>query len=232
MPPRQIIAIGGGGFSAGSEGLAIDRYILAQARKPEPAVAFLATASGDAPSYIVRFYSAFAGLPCQPSHLSFFDRTPDLRSYLLAQDVIYVGGGNTKSMLAVWRDWGLPELLREAWAEGIVLAGTSAGANCWFEQGVADAYADRMSGVPCLGLLPGSCCPHFSSEAARRPAYHDLLLKQEIKPGIALDDAAAVRFVDHEIQEVVASQPGATAYRLTLEAGSVKEEALAARVLS
>ena len=89
-----------------------------------------------------------------------------------------------------------------------------------------------MSGVPCLGLLPGSCCPHFSSEAARRPAYHDLLLKQEIKPGIALDDAAAVRFVDHEIQEVVTSQPGATAYRLTLEAGSVKEEALAARVLS
>ena len=98
-------------------------------------------------------------LPCQPSHLSFFDRTPDLRSYLLAQDVIYVGGGNTKSMLAVWRDWGLPELLREAWAEGIVLAGTSAGANCWFEQGVADAYADRMSSVPCLGTAAWQLLP-------------------------------------------------------------------------
>jgi dipeptidase E len=121
------------------DNLTLDRYILAQARVPEPAVAFVPTASGDADASIVRFYTAFSGLPCRPSHLALFRRTPDLRSYLLAQDVIYVGGGNTKSMLAVWREWGLLELLREAWASGIVLAGISAGAICWFEQGVTDS---------------------------------------------------------------------------------------------
>ncbi len=112
---RQIIALGGGGFAVDPDNLAIDRYILAQARASEPRVAFVPTASGDADPYIVRFYAAYLGLPCRPSHLAFFRRTPDLRAYLLAQDVIYVGGGNTKSMLAVWREWGLPELLREAW---------------------------------------------------------------------------------------------------------------------
>src|SRR5262245_48042145 len=113
--------------------LPLDQYVLAQARTSVPSIAFVPTASGDADASIVRFYTAFAGLACRPSHLALFRRTPDLRAYLLAQDVIYVGGGNTKSMLAVWRDWELPELLREAWASGIVLAGTSAGAICWFE---------------------------------------------------------------------------------------------------
>jgi peptidase E len=133
--PRQIIALGGGGFSMEPKNLTLDRYVLVQARTPEPAIAFVPTASGDAESYIVHFYTAFSQLPCRPSHLPLFRRTPDLRAYLLTQDVIYVGGGNTKSMLAVWRDWELPALLREAWASGIILAGISAGAICWFEQG-------------------------------------------------------------------------------------------------
>src|SRR5262245_43734347 len=125
------------------ENLALDGYVLAPARVPQPAVAFLPSAGGDSANYVVRFYVAYQWLSCRPSHLSLFRRTPDVRSYLLAQDVIYVGGGNTKSMLAVWRDWALPEVLREAWESGIVLAGISAGAICWFEQGVTDSFADR-----------------------------------------------------------------------------------------
>ena len=139
---------------------------------------------------------------CQPSHLSFFERTPDLRSFLLNQDIIYVGGGNTKSMLAVWREWGLPEVLREAWSTGVVLAGTSAGGMCWFEEAITDSFGDGYRAIPCLGFLPGSCCPHFDTEAERRPAFHDLLLKGEIKPGIALDDAAAAHFVGDELRQV------------------------------
>src|SRR5215510_7511466 len=99
--PRQIIALGGGGFSMEPENLTLDRYVLAQARSPEPAVAFVPTASGDADSYLVRFYTAFAGLPCRPSHLPLFRRTPDLRAYLLAQDVIYVGGSNTNEFITI-----------------------------------------------------------------------------------------------------------------------------------
>ncbi len=123
---RQIIALGGGGFSYGEP--ALDSYILEQARRPSPAVTFVGTATGDSDRYLAKFYAAFAKLECRPSHLPFFSRTPDLRAHLEAQDVVYVGGGNTRSLLAVWRDHGLPELLREAWASGTVLTGISAGA--------------------------------------------------------------------------------------------------------
>lgn len=203
------------------ENLSLDRYILEQARVARPAVSFLPTASGDADSYIVRFYVAFSELDCNPSHLSLFRRTPDLRSYLLNQDVIYVGGGNTKSMLAVWRVWGIPELLREAWESGVVLAGISAGAICWFEQGVTDSFADKLTALDCLGFLRGSCCPHYDGEAERRPTYHELLLQGESSPGIAIDNGVAVHFVDGEIHSIVASRAEAKAYGVRVADGSV-----------
>jgi dipeptidase E len=229
---RQIITLGGGGFAVDPTNLALDRYILAQARNREPAVAFLPTATGDADSYIVRFYSAYLGLPCCPSHLSFFRRTPDLRSYLLAQDVIYVGGGNTKSMLAVWREWSLPEILREARESGIVLAGISAGAICWFEQGVTDSWADQLRALDCLGFLSGSCCPHYSGETERRPAYHRLLCHSEILPGFAIDDGAAIHFVDNEVYRVVAARQDARAYRVHVVDGAVREDPMSVEYLS
>ena len=224
--PRQIIALGGGGFSMEPENLALDRYILSQARFPEPAVAFVPTASGDSDNYVVRFYTSYQGLPCRPSHLPFFRRTPDFRSYLLAQDVIYVGGGNTKSMLAVWREWSLLEILREAWESGIVLAGISAGAICWFEQGVTDSFADQLRVLDCLGFLPGSCCPHYNGEAERRPAYHRLLRQGAIAPGVAIDDGVAIHFASHQVHRVVASREGATAYRVHATGAEVREESL------
>jgi dipeptidase E len=221
---RQIIALGGGGFSMEPENLALDRYILSQARAPAPAVAFVPTASGDSDNYVVRFYTAYGGLPCRPAHVPFFRRTPDLRSYLLAQDVIYVGGGNTKSMLAVWHEWSLPQILREAWESGIVLAGISAGAICWFEQGVTDSFADRLRALDCLGFLPGSCCPHYSGEADRRPSFHQLLRHGEIAPGFAIDDGAAIHFTNDQVHRVVASRNGATAYRVYMAGAEVREE--------
>jgi dipeptidase E len=220
---RQIIALGGGGFSVEPENLALDRYILAQTRVPEPAVVFVPTASGDSDNYVVRFYAAYLGLPCRPSHLPLFRRTPELRSYLRAQDVIYVGGGNTKSMLAVWREWSLPEILREAWESGVVLAGISAGAICWFDQGVTDSFADQLRALDCLGFLPGSCCPHYNGEAERRPAYHRLVRTGELASGFAIDDGAAIHFIDREVHRVVASRQGATAYRVYATGAEVRE---------
>ena len=131
---RQIIAIGGGGFASQPENPALELYLLAQARRRNPSVCFVGTASGDAPTYVAKFYAAFAKLRCRPTHLPLFERTPKLEETILAQDVIYVGGGNTKSMLGVWREWQLPKLLRAAWNQGTVLAGISAGAICWFER--------------------------------------------------------------------------------------------------
>jgi peptidase E len=211
--------------------MAVDRYALRQARRPRPRVAFVGTASGDAETYVAKFMEAFGALDCEPAHLPFFRRTPELRSFVLDQDVIYVGGGNTRSMLAVWREWGLPELLREAWEAGTVLAGISAGAICWFEQGVTDAGVDSLDAIDCLGLLPGSCCPHYDGEVERRPGYRALLESGRIVPGLAIDDAAAVHFVGRELRGAVCSEPGATAYRVEIDGGKTREIALDATLL-
>jgi peptidase E len=221
--PRQIIAIGGGGFYRDPENLALERYIIQQSGAAEPKVAFVPTASAEPDNYLVSFYTSFLKLGCRPSHLSFFKRTPELRSYLLGQNVIYVGGGNTKSMLAVWREWGVPEIFREAWECGIVLTGVSAGAICWFEQGLTDSWADRLCPLECLGFLAGSCCPHYDGEPKRRPSYHELLVNGEIPAGIAIEDWTGVHFIGSEIHRVIAAKAGARAYSLRVVYGSVQE---------
>jgi peptidase E len=228
---KQIIPIGGGGFYRDPENLELERYIIRQSGAENARVAFVPSASGEPDHYVASFYAAFLGLGCRPSVLTFFKRTPDLRSFLLQQDVIYVGGGNTKSLLAVWRDWGVPEILREAWEAGIVLTGVSAGAICWFEQGVTDSFADALRPLDCLGFLPGSCCPHYDGEAQRRPSYHRLLAAGEISAGIAIEDWAGVHFKDTELHRVVSSKRGARAYRLRAVYGSVQEAALAGELL-
>ncbi len=221
---RHIIAIGGSGFLTDAQTRALYRYVLNQARTTEPAICFVPTANGDSDASLLRFYTSLSQLPCKLSHLVFFRRTPrDLRSLLLSQDVIWVGGGNTRSMLAVWREWGLPEILREAWESGIVLAGGSAGAICWFEQGVTDSLAEVLVPLDCLGFLPGSCCPHYDGEADRRPFYHQLLLDQHIVPGIAIDDGVGVHFRGTEPYRVVTPRETAGAYAVQLFDGEVQE---------
>jgi dipeptidase E len=223
---RQIIAIGGGGFSIEPENAALDRYVLSQTRRSNPAVCFLATASGDADEYIARFYAAFSKYRCRPSHVPLFARTPDLEKVLSAQDVICVGGGNTKSMLAVWRDWQLPAFLRRAWLSGIVLAGVSAGAICWFEYGVTDSWAERLAALPCLGILPGTCCPHYDGEAERRPALQRLVAQRAVPTALALDDGAAAHFVGRKLTRIVSSRPNARGYRVHRSASQSVETPL------
>ncbi len=224
---KQIIAMGGGGFSMEPDNLALDRYILEQAPKAAPAVCFLPTASGDADSYIVNFYKAFTTLECHPTHLSLFRLpTADLESFILDQDIVYVGGGNTKSMMALWREWGLDGILRRAWENGIILAGLSAGAICWFEQGVTDSIPGSLRALPCLGLLRGSCCPHYDGNAERRPAHHRLINDGAIPSGYGLDDGAAVHFIDAALHAVVSSRPNAKAYFVEKTAEGLAERAL------
>jgi len=116
---QQIIAFGGGGFSMEPENPAIDRYIVRQTGKRRPKVCFLPTASGDPDSYILRFYQAFLKLDCQPSVFSVFrPLTADLAGFLLEKDVLYVGGGSTRAMLALWREFGLPEIFQQALQQG------------------------------------------------------------------------------------------------------------------
>ena len=218
--------MGGGGFSMEPDNPALDRYVLDLARHQNPSVCFLATASGDADTYITAFYTAFAKLPCRPTHVPLFARTPDLKSVLLEQDVIYVGGGNTKSMLAVWREWGMPDLLRSAWESGTVLAGVSAGAICWFETGLTDSSGTGLYPLSGLGFLSGACCPHYDGEAERRPGLHKLIEGGAIRTALALDDGAAAHFVNGLLANVVSSRPRARAYRVEQMNGHAVETAL------
>jgi dipeptidase E len=222
---RQIIALGGGGFSMEPENPLLDLYILAQSPETNPKVCFIPTASGDSEGYISRFYTAFETHVCRPSHLSLFrPPTRDLESYILEKDIIYVGGGNTKSLLALWKEWGLDSILRKAWDQGTVLAGVSAGSICWFEEGVTDSFGDRLEPLKCLGFLKGSNCPHYDGEKERRPAYQKFVGEQNISAGIAADDSVAIHYIDQEISGIVSSRPNAKAYRLSFDNKVVEKE--------
>jgi dipeptidase E len=222
----DIIAIGGAGFLAVPRNLALEKYILDQTGKERPNVLMIATARGDDAEYVAKFHAAFGELGANTQHLPFFLRTPDIRSLLLVQDAIFVGGGNTRSMLAVWREWGLPQALKEASESGVVLGGQSAGAICWFEQGVTDSWSDRLRPLECMGFLPGSCCPHYDGEAERRPAYHALLQSGYVKAGYAIEDAVAAHFRNGRLERVVSKKAGAKAYFVSAEGGAVTENAL------
>jgi peptidase E len=212
---KQIIALGGGGFSTEPENPLLDLYILKQSGKINPKVCYVPTASGDADICIKWFYDFFEKQKCQPSHLSLFKPpTRDLEGFLLEKDIIYVGGGNTKNLLALWKEWGLDIILRKAWEQGIILAGISAGSICWFEEGVTDSYGDKLEPLTCLGFLKGSNCPHYDGEVDRRPSYQGFIASNKMKPGIAADDGVAIHYIGQEISKIVSSRPNAKAYKV------------------
>ena len=230
---HRILAIGGGGFMM-EEGISpIDAYIRDSTSRARPRVCFISTPSGDLPAHIDRFYSVYGELGCETSHLAFF-RLPmhnaipvtDLAERLLMQDAIFIGGGNTKSALAVWREWGVDKALRDAWENGVLLAGTSAGAMCWFEAGLTDSFwgADYRP-LACLGFLPGACGVHYSSDPKRRISLHSALEAKAIPASIAIDDYAAVVFNGTEIDRVVSWRAAATAYRVADVHGAFMESA-------
>jgi dipeptidase E len=224
---RQIIAMGGGGFSMEPDNPLLDLYILDQVKKQKPKVCFVPTASGDSEDYISRFYKSFESHECEPSHLSLFrPPTRDLEAYVMDKDIIYVGGGNTKNLLTLWKEWGLDAILRKAWQEGIVMAGVSAGSICWFEEGVTDSFGDGLEPLKSLGFLKGSHCPHYDGEAERRPAYERLVSTGVIQGGLAADDGAALHFIDGELPIAISSRPAAKAYQVHLADGQLKEDAL------
>ena len=206
-------------------GTALDDFILGLARGPR--VCFVPTASAESPEFVIRFYDTYAR-KAEPSHLSFFPWPPEqLREFVLGQDVIYVGGGNTANMLAVWRVHGMDAALREAWEQGVVLCGSSAGMICWFEAGLTDSFGPQLEGMrDGLGFLPGSACPHYDGEELRRPRYRELV-DGGFPAGYAAEDGVGLHFAGTELAEVVAVEPGKRAYRV--EPGS--EEPLDARVL-
>ncbi len=229
-----IFAMGGGGFTMEPDNPALDEYVRMLAPAREPRICLLPTAGGDSEDQIRRFHAAFADHLCEPTHVSLFrlgsQRVP-LREHLLAQDLIYVGGGSMINLMALWRAHGLDAILREAWQAGIVLAGLSAGSMCWFEHGITKSRG--TPGVAAgLGFLPGSNSVHHDGEPERRPVFLDAVARGAIPPGWGVDDGVGLLFRGTRVAEAVTSRPGAHAYRVHVVDGAVVEEAIEPRLLT
>jgi dipeptidase E len=222
----QIVGLGGGGRTD-EEQAKLRRYVLELAGRERPRICFVPTAVGDQSEGIVRFYEQYAGLG-ELAHLKFFPYPPaEVRAFALAQDVLVVSGGNTANLLAIWRAHGFDRIVREAWQQGVLLTGGSAGMICWYEACVTDSFGPRLAGLrDGLGFLAGSACPHYDGEPLRRPRYRELV-DGGFPAGIAADDGVALRYEGTELVEVVAARQGARAYRV--EPGS--EVPLDARLL-
>jgi dipeptidase E len=231
--PPQIVAFGGGGFSTDWGNRLLDDFVLSLTAVERPRVCFLPTASGDADHYVVRFYRSFPACRCEPSHISLFRRETgvgDPRAHLLAQDLIYVGGGSLVSLLGTWRAHGLELALREAWEAGIVLCGGSAGSLCWFAHAVSGFHEGPPRRIEGLGFLPWSNAVHYDEEPGRRSAFHEAVA-DGLPPGYGVGDAAALHFIGTELHDVVASRRGARAAYVSRDENGVAERELSVRFL-
>jgi dipeptidase E len=234
-PVRRILALGGHEFSSRPPDRAVCELLLRLAHErggERPRVCILPSASGDASDQIASFYSAFGERPCEPSDVSLFrlGRRPlALRDHLLSQDLIYVGGGSMVNLLAVWEAHDIASILSLAWRQGIVLAGQSAGAMCWFEAGITKSSGKPLAAAG-LGLLAGSLCVHYNNEPERRAAYLSAV-GEGMPSGYGLDDYAGLLWEGEGTPSALTARRGARAYRVSSRDGEVAESPLPARFL-
>jgi peptidase E len=215
-------------MGGGSVGSPLEDFLLDLAAVRRPRVCYVGTASAHKPEHVEVFYDAFRSRGCVPTHLELFGMPDQPAAHVARQDVIYVGGGNTANMLAIWRVHGVDRALRELWERGGVLGGWSAGANCWFEDSVTDSFGPALRALgDGLGLLRGSFCPHYDGEPERRPTYTRLVREGVLEPGYAADDHVGFHFEGTELRELVSRREGSRGYRVTKEG----EEPLEARLL-
>lgn len=230
-----IVTLGGGGFSFTGADSRVDDFLLDLTGESTPKVCFVPTAGGDDRGWIQRFEAAFRGrattsvlsLYCKDDRPSWFLDPQGL----LEQDVVYVGGGSTANLLAVWRLRGVPEVLREVAANGTILTGISAGMNCWFEASSTDSFGSLAPLQDGLGFLRGSACPHYLGEAERRDRYQGWVASGELPDGYAADDYTALVFRDGELVEGITEERDHPAYRVERCGDSAVETELDIRLL-
>ena len=189
---------------------------------------------GDDSTRLAAAHNAFSKLGFVSSHLTLFPmpNVPDMRAHLLAQDVIWVGGGSTANLLALWRLHGLDVTLRECWEAGVVLKGVSAGSLCWHVGGTTDSFGPTLVPVTNgLAFLPYSNSPHHDVEEQRRPLIHRLVAEGTLPDGYATENGTGLVFFGTELREAFTEVEGKLAYSLTREGGTTREVALDTRLL-
>ena len=231
QPKRQMLLWGGIPWSGRS--LLAEEYLLSLSSKKSPKICFIPTASGDSKFYIERFLRRYRRLSCQPCVLAFFNLSvPKVERLILSQDILFVGGGSTLNMLAIWQARKLEPILREAQRNGTIFSGVSAGSICWFEWGLSDSVSSgKFEPLQCLGYLPGSNCPHFDGEPGRQKVFRNLIAKNQIPAGYAVDDGVALHFVDEQLVGAVSVKTSANAYQISAENGKARQIVIRPRLL-
>ena len=224
MADKNIVAIGGGGFGRSLGKLKIEKYIVSLVNKKRPKICFIPTATGDNKLYKLNFYRAFTKLDCKTSHIDLFARTESLEKKVLSQDIIFVGGGNTKSMLAVWKEWNLHKIFKKAYNNGIVMSGVSAGAICWFNKGITDSYDNKLKIIKCLGFLDGVACPHYDEEKERKPYVKDLIKKEIINSCICIEGNCALHVRNESFYKSINFGKKKKSLKLSLKKNRLKKE--------
>ena len=228
--PEKTIFVYGDGMEK-----AFINYIISLTEKPNPRICFFPTAAADDERIIGYWYKLCSGLPLRPGVVkTFISSSPEQKTFeeeILDYDAIIVGGGNTLNMIAIWKAQGIDTVLRKAYNKGIILAGGSAGSLCWFTGGYSDSRPKELSLIECLGFLDYSHSPHYNSEPARKPLYHQAILDGKLKPGYACDDSAGLLFINGKLAKSVSLSSSDNSYYVYAENGKTVEEKLPAEII-
>lgn len=212
---NKLLIIGAGGYTLEPDSYLIDQYFIERIGKTNPKICLLPTACADRPETIESFNVCFQGYGAKTSHISLFTvEIEDIESHLIQQDGIYITGGNTKSMLALWKEWGVEQALRKAYEAGVTICGISAGAMCFFDEGLSDYLPKHYGRLDCLGFLPGSFCPHYAPGGERALIFEKHIRDKKMKPGIGLEDGVALYFENGILSEIQKSRNKAQAYHI------------------
>ena len=209
---KKIIAIGGGGFTHQVDE-SLDKFVVDQSKKTNNKIGFLATASNDDKKKISLFYKRFENTDSELSHFNLTSDVNGFSEWILNKDIVYIGGGNTKFMLEIWKNNMLENIFKKAYESGVILSGVSAGAVCWFEWILSDSVSPGFKPLKGINLISGSCTPH-SSNIERINQFQQDIKNGKLPHGIAIDDGVAVVFIDGKPTEVYSTVNNQSAYFL------------------
>ena len=209
---KKIIAIGGGGFTHQTDE-SLDQFVVDQSKKTNNKIGFLATASNDDKKKISLFYNRFENTESELSHFNLTSDVNGFSEWILNKDIVYIGGGNTKFMLEIWKNNMLENIFKKAYESGVILSGVSAGAVCWFEWILSDSVGSGFKPLKGINLISGSCTPH-SSNIERINQFQQDIKNGKLPHGIAIDDGVAVVFIDGKPTEVYSARNNHEAYFL------------------
>ncbi|WP_404710613.1 Type 1 glutamine amidotransferase-like domain-containing protein [Sphingomonas sp. MMS24-J13] len=230
-----ILAIGGGGFfpQPWETQSLMPEYLMALTPAKNPKICWLGPASGESANSFNQFVMGWSPYPAQVKHFSIYDpETLDFVDYLMGMDIVFVGGGSTKNLMALWREWGFDKALHTAWQNGVVMAGSSAGQICWYQSGLTNSFPKVLAPVKATGFLPGSVTPHYNVRPDRKSQYRKFIADGSLdSPGLALENDVAGLYRGTQLVELVSSRKTAAAFKLTRTATGYDEVPLPVRYL-